>query len=78
MYLVSDMMPSKNTQRKIMTLLAEFNFTMVREKSAAAAKFYIWVGFMFKVSILMSISLNSYIVMPRGMNSQKTYIKYLI
>lgn len=37
------MRPSKNVQRKIMTLLAEFKFADIKEKSVAAAKFYIWV-----------------------------------
>lgn len=43
MYLIAEMFPSKNTSRKILTLLSEYNFEQVKRVSVAAAKFYVWV-----------------------------------
>ncbi|XP_053406230.1 uncharacterized protein LOC123565993 [Mercenaria mercenaria] len=43
MYLIVEMFPSKNTRRKILTLLSEYSFEQVKRVSVAAAKFYVWV-----------------------------------
>lgn len=61
MWCVAEMAPSKNTMRKIVTLMAEYNYEKVERTSPAAAQFYIW---MQKIMAVLQDEDLTYVLQP--------------
>lgn len=51
MWFVAEMAPSRNTVRKIVTLMSEYGYEKVEKVSPAAAQFYIWVVLYLLISV---------------------------